>query len=31
MYNDPRHHNAEGNRILANVIWDILKKELNLL
>ena len=31
MYNDPRHHNAQGNRILADVIWNILKKELNLL
>ena len=30
MYNDPRHHNAEGNKLLANVIWTILKKELSL-
>jgi lysophospholipase L1-like esterase len=30
MYNDPRHHNAKGNKILAKVIWDTLKKELKL-
>lgn len=30
MYDDPRHHNAEGNRLLANEIWNTLKKELSL-
>ena len=29
VYNDPRHHNASGNKILADEIWTIISKRLN--
>ena len=28
MYNDPRHHNENGNKVIANKIWYVIKEDI---